>query len=305
MSRFALSLTFVLLGFAASHASAAEVARAYKGVVTSARGPHASSFIAGQEINFRYVLETTIPDANPSVSTGLFRDGLRELRISIPGASAEVVTGPGNITTFDDVRSTLNGVQFDQASFYSLTTNGQLAGFPVTYAEVDFFDYAVGVDGKVVMISSDAIPETHLVGSITQLLFETSTGTTVVYTLAEADAKFPLDCATPTRLGDNSAICTASAVEEGIVEALDDGSISSAVARLLLDSLTPIQTKLAWIAANPSSPDLARVKNETCSSINAFNTRMDHWVRLRRLPAHLRDEWKADMLEVKTELGCR
>lgn len=97
----------------------------------------------------------------------------------------------------------------------------------------------------------------------------------------------------------------AEAVEAGIEEARAAGDISPAVASMLLDSLWSIQEKLAWIAANPSSPDLARVKNETCSSINAFNTRMDHWVRLRRLPAHLRDEWKADMLEVKTELGCR
>ena len=94
------------------------------------------------------------------------------------------------------------------------------------------------------------------------------------------------------------------AVEEGVVNALDTGSISSAVANLLLDSLTPIQTKLAWIAANPSSPDLARIKKETCSLITQFNTQMDHYVRLRRLPANLRDAWKADMLEVKADLGC-
>ena len=96
----------------------------------------------------------------------------------------------------------------------------------------------------------------------------------------------------------------ADAVEEEIVEALDADSISSAVAKLLLDSLTPIQAKLAWIAANPSSPDLARIKSETCTLINAFNTQMDHYVRLRRLPANLRDAWKADMLEVKADLGC-
>lgn len=102
----------------------------------------------------------------------------------------------------------------------------------------------------------------------------------------------------------DSPIGKTEAVEENIVEAMDAGSISSAVARLLLDSLTPIQTKLAWIAANPSSPDLARIKKETCSLINQFNTQMDHYVRLRRLPANLRDAWKADMLEVKVQLGC-
>ena len=102
----------------------------------------------------------------------------------------------------------------------------------------------------------------------------------------------------------SSPIAKTEAVEEEIVEAIDAGSISSTVARMLLDSLTPIQTKLAWIAANPSSPDLARIKKETCSLITQFNTQMDHYVRLRRLPANLRDAWKADMLEVKADLGC-
>ena len=100
------------------------------------------------------------------------------------------------------------------------------------------------------------------------------------------------------------AECKATEVEDGIVEALDAGSISSAVSNLLLDSLVPIQAKLAWMAANLSSPELARIKKETCSLINQFNTQMDHYVRLRRLPANLRDAWKADMLEVKVQLGC-
>ena len=107
-----------------------------------------------------------------------------------------------------------------------------------------------------------------------------------------------------TEVVESGPVAQAEAVEEEIVEALDDGDISSAVARLLLDSLTPIQAKLAWIAANPSSPDLARVKRDTCSLINQFNTQMDHYVRLRKLPANLRDAWKADMLEVKADLGC-
>lgn len=102
----------------------------------------------------------------------------------------------------------------------------------------------------------------------------------------------------------SSPIVKMEAVEDEIVEAMDAGSISSAVASMLLDSMEPIQDKLAWIAANPSSPDLARIKRETCSLINQFNTQMDHYVRLRRVPANLRDAWKAEMLEVKTDLGC-
>lgn len=104
--------------------------------------------------------------------------------------------------------------------------------------------------------------------------------------------------------GNDAAECKVNVVEESIVVALDAAAISSAVANLLLDSLTPIQTKLAWIAANQSSPDLARITSQTCSLVNQFNSQMDHYARLRRLPTNLRDAWTADMLEVKVQLVC-
>lgn len=100
-------------------------------------------------------------------------------------------------------------------------------------------------------------------------------------------------------------VAAVEAVEEDIVGALDRGAISPSVATMLLDLLGPIQVKLAWIAANPTSPDRARMIDEACTLINSFNARMDHLVRDRRLSSHMRYQWRHEMLLVKADLGCR
>ena len=101
------------------------------------------------------------------------------------------------------------------------------------------------------------------------------------------------------------AIAPVDAVEVGIEDALAAGYISAATAEMFQDLLDPIQTNLDWITANPSSPQVPVVKAQTCTMANSFIARMDHYVRARRLSAELRDDWKADMLEVKADLGCR
>ena len=99
-------------------------------------------------------------------------------------------------------------------------------------------------------------------------------------------------------------VAQAEAVEQEIVEALDDGDISAFVAKYLLGDLEPIQANLAWMAANPTSPDLDTIRGRTCTLINSFNTLLERFYRDRRLPRSYRDAWKADMLEVKADLGC-
>ena len=100
-------------------------------------------------------------------------------------------------------------------------------------------------------------------------------------------------------------VAQAEAVEQEIVEALDDGDISAFVAKYLLGDLEPIQANLAWMAANPTSPDLDTIRGRTCTLINSFNTLLERFYRDRRLPRSYRDAWKADMLEVKAQIGCR
>ena len=179
MIRSALFLAFTAFGFSAMDASAAEVQVAYKGVITSitqTNNPHASSFVVGQEVHIRYVVETTTADSQPSTSAGVYFGGLRELQISIADAGVDVTTGPGIVQTFNDVGS-------DQAFFYNYNSgvSGELAGLPVSSAEVDF------VDDQSTMLASDAIPTTHLLAAQNSIAFNTSAGTTYFFFQAEAD----------------------------------------------------------------------------------------------------------------------
>lgn len=174
MIRFTLFLVIAAFGFSAVDASAAEVKVAYKGVVTQANGSQASSFAPGQTITLHYVVESTTPDASPDTSKGVFFNGLRQLRISIPAAGVDVTTGVGVIQTFNNVGS-------DQAFFYGSATTGNLAGLAVAHAEVDF------VDDQSIMLASDIIPTTHLLAAESFVSFGTSAGHTYVHFLAEPE----------------------------------------------------------------------------------------------------------------------
>ena len=179
------------------------------------------------------------------------------------------------------------------------------------FVMADFSDVALAVGGKYTM--EITLPTSNLPGSGQSSNIGVWTSSLVN---PYPDGRFYHRCCYDNRHYANedlafkmtevvtAPLAKAETLEEDIVNALDAGSISSSIANLLLNSLTPIQAKLAWIEANPTSPDFVRVKNETCALINAFNTQMDHYVRLRRLPANLRDEWKADMMGVKVQLGC-
>ena len=152
--------------------AAAEVAVAYKGVVTRSSGPHAASFVPGQEISIRYTVESTTPDSQPDASRGVFHNGLRRLEVSVPSAGVTAVTGAGTVQTFNDVGS-------DQVFFYAPGVQGQLAGQTITQAEVDFIDYTSA------MIASDAIPAQALVTTDSFAMLYTSAGYTFVNFLAE------------------------------------------------------------------------------------------------------------------------
>ena len=174
MIRSLLFLTIAAFGFSAVDAFAAEVKVAYKGVVTQANGSQASSFAPGQTITLHYVVESTTSDNNPDASRGVFVNGLRQLRISIPGAGVDVTTGVGVVQTFNNIGS-------DQAFFYGSAINGNLAGLPVAHTEVDF------VDDQSIMLASDLIPTTHLLTADSFVSFGTSAGYTYVHFLAEPE----------------------------------------------------------------------------------------------------------------------
>lgn len=194
MLRSTLLLAFVLLGTTSLNASSAEIELAYKGVVTRSSGPHASSFVPGQAVTFRYILETTAADENPDASQGVFRNGLRRLQVTIPGAGVDAVTGNGVVQTFNGVSGS------DQVFIYGATSQGQLAGLPITNAEVDFLDSTSS------MIASDALPTNHLLTTDSFALLYTSAGLTFVNFLAEAD-KLVATCASKGYLGGKLTLC--------------------------------------------------------------------------------------------------
>ena len=200
MIRSAIAIAIAALSFAVMDASAAEVKVAYKGVVTGASGPHASTFVRGQAITVHYVVETSTPDSNANPNLGVYHNGLREMKLSIPDAGVVAVTGSGTVQTFNDVGS-------DQVFFYSYAASGELAGQPVTSGWVDFIDWEVGLDGKAAMLVSDSIPTTPLVGNQSTAGFGTRSGTTWVSFLAEPEATCAGDGFTGTQLTWCQNIC--------------------------------------------------------------------------------------------------
>ncbi len=200
MIRSALLLTFAWLGLTAQPVSAAEVQLSYKGVVTQANGAQSSSFLPGQEINIRYVVETTTVDSNANTSAGVYFNGLRRLDVSIAGSGLSVSTGPGIVQTFNDVGS-------DQVFIYSTAASGSLGGLPVTFAEVDFVDYEADANGRAAMLSSDAIPTTHLITTDNSFSFQTSAGFTSIRFLAEPEITCASEGYTGTKLTWCQNIC--------------------------------------------------------------------------------------------------
>lgn len=195
MIRSALLVALALLGAASNEVSAAEVTVAYKGLVTYSTGPHASAFAPGQEITIQYTVETTTADNNPDLARGLFFNGLRRLEINIPAAGVAAATGTGTVQTFNDVGS-------DQAFFYGSATQGQLAGLPLTQANVEFVDWTSS------MIDSDAIPTKALMADQSFVMLYTSAGYTFVNFLAEEKVDEPVvTCAGAGFTGGQLTLC--------------------------------------------------------------------------------------------------
>lgn len=203
MIRTTLFLAAALLGLTCVDAAAAEVKVSYKGIVTQANGAQASSFPAGQEITFDYVIETTSPDNNPDTQVGLYYSGLREMSISVPGAGLVAETGAGTISVNNDV---LNPDPSDYVSFSGYATSGNIANAPLWFASLAFSEY--GHPGETVdLISNDSIPTTHLLAYNTNVSFWTSAGWTTLRILAEPDITCASEGYTGTKLYYCKKIC--------------------------------------------------------------------------------------------------
>ena len=179
MIRSALLLTFAAFCFSAMDASAAEVQVAYKGVVTSSEGAQASSFAPGQTVSLAYTLESTAGDIDPDPVNGVYYpDGLKKLQLTIANAGVDAIYESGVVHTYN---GTIDYVNFESYP----TAQGEIDGLQLRWVHVQFSDLEAGPGGQPVMLTSDALPMSHLAAQISRVTFLTDAGYTTVTFLAE------------------------------------------------------------------------------------------------------------------------
>ncbi|MEF9982861.1 MAG: hypothetical protein RR762_15820 [Glutamicibacter sp.] len=179
MIRSTLFLAIAALGFGAMDASAAEVKVVYKGVVTSSDGAQTSSFAPGQTISLAYILESTAGDIDPDPVSGVYYpDGLKNLQLTIASAGVDAIYESGSVHVY-------NG-SIDYVNFESYpTAQGEIDGLQLRWVNVQFLDLEAGSGGQPVMLTSDALPMSHLAAQISRVTFLTDAGYTTVTFLAE------------------------------------------------------------------------------------------------------------------------
>lgn len=156
----------------------------YEAVVTSASGPHAAVFPAGETVRVTYTLDPAATDSNADPSRGLFHDAVLSLSISFPSlgvfADAEV---SGLAQTFNNVASSPSGQLSDQVFIHSgpIGSASLLGGETITQTEVDFLSDFVTPPGEPMMLSSDALPMFRLPLTDSFIILRTGSGTTFVH----------------------------------------------------------------------------------------------------------------------------
>ena len=203
MIRSILFLAITAFAFGAMDASAAEVKVAYKGIVTQANGAQASAFVAGQDIEMQYVVETAVPDSNPDTHIGLYYSGLRQLKIWIPASGVASVTGSGVVSVNNDV---LNPDPSDYVNFSGYATSGSVAGTPIYFSSFAFSEYAMPGQTPA-MITDDRLPTTHLTAYNMNVSFWTSAGWTTLRVLIEPDVSCASEGYTGTKLYYCTKVC--------------------------------------------------------------------------------------------------
>ncbi len=179
MIRSALFLACMAFCFSAMDAAAAEVQVAYKGVVISSEGAQASSFAPGQTVSLAYTLESTAGDIDPDPVSGVYYpDGLKKLQLTIANAGVDAIYESGSVHAY-------NG-SIDYVNFESYpTAQGEIDGLQLRWVNVQFLDLEAGSGGQPVMLTSDALPMSHLAAEISRVTFRTDAGFTTVTFLAE------------------------------------------------------------------------------------------------------------------------
>jgi hypothetical protein len=139
----------------------------YSATVTSANGVDAAVFTAGSSLNFSYTLNPGVADTNGDPSAGIFPSAVISLSASFPGLGVSAVAGAaGPAQTFDNFVDP-GGTWSDQVFIIGgpISSSSLLGGAPIQSVEVDFLSAFLTPPNEPLLLTSDALPLSHLSGA--------------------------------------------------------------------------------------------------------------------------------------------
>lgn len=268
-----LSLALTLASVFAVPVSAEEVTITYRGLVTGSQGAQPGPFTVGQQVEISYTVDDAVVDIDPDPNAGVFPGGLVSLRISIPEAGVDAVTGSGTVQTFNDFDTS------DQVFFYSFAAEGSLVGVPLILAEVDFLDFQPGPLGAADMIDTDAIPTQALPTIDSFAVFYTEAGYTYVNFVAEQAAPTPGELAQDAR--------------ELLRELVASGQLRAGLGAAL-------ESKLLAVLAALEAEDATGA----CDALRAFDNQVDALQRARQIDPATAADLRSASGALANALGC-
>lgn len=221
----------------------------YSASVTSANGVDAGAFSAGDSLTFSYTLNPGVADSNGDTSQGFFLNAVLSLSVSFPGRGVSAAAGAaGHAQTFDNVVDVGGGVWSDQVFFFGgpISAASLLGGAPIDSVEVDFLSAFLVPPDEPLLLSSDALPLSHLSGFQNFVILHTANGYTFVHFDATAG---PVVRVTANGADDQVVLSSGEPLEVRIgFDAGASGVVNPA--QVYIGVITPFAPYVFWL--NPS-----------------------------------------------------
>src|SRR4051812_20804425 len=145
----------------------AQTTVSYSATVTSANGVDAAAFSAGDHLTLSYALNPGVADSNGDTTQGVFPNAVLSMSVSFPGRGVSAAAGAaGPAQTFENYVDSASGVWSDQVFFFGglISSASLLGGAPIDSVEVDFLSGFLVPPDEPLLLSSDALPLSHLSG---------------------------------------------------------------------------------------------------------------------------------------------
>jgi len=226
----------------------AQTTVSYNATVTSANGVDAASFSAGDHLTPSYTLNPGVADSNGGTTQGVFFNAVLSLSVSFPGRGVSAAAGAaGPAQTFDNYVDG-SGVWSDQVFFIGgpISSASLLGGAPIDSVEVDFLSGFLVPPDEPLLLSSDALPLSHLSGLQNFVILHTANGYTYVHFDATAG---PVVRVTANGVDDLVTIASGQPLE---VRVGFDAGAAGVVnpAQVYVGVITPFAPYVFWL--NPS-----------------------------------------------------